>query len=143
MIVLKTTDEYKFGQTNIVSHLGEIKIGEDGLIHIPDDRAEEAKLLVDRGINFFFHGEEIKPQTKESEEDLSKKKENDDIKPQIEEVEVLDEFGYTPEKNAMIELIQSKSQPELVAFCKEAGFPRTEWEFLKKADIKKYLIRKL
>jgi hypothetical protein len=147
MIVLKTTDTWKHGQKNIVPYLGEIEIGEDGLIHVDLEKAEAAQKLIDLDINFHHHKpkeEKIKPQTTEEDEDLSKKKEDkDSLITQVEESDILDESGFSAEKVELVELIRSQTVEQLRSTCKELGYKKIEWENLKKAELRRYLIKKL
>lgn len=56
-IVLITTDEWKWGQTNTVSALGTIEIDKEGKIYVEPHLASQAQALVDKNINFYFEGQ--------------------------------------------------------------------------------------
>jgi len=100
---LVTEHEYKFGQKNIVPHLGLIEISTEGFIEIPEDQEKLALSLVEDDLGFSIVGEDkiividsnpIEKTEKEKEEDLKKKSEDNDLgdksegdglKPQIED----------------------------------------------------------
>lgn len=52
MITLKTSDKFKFGQTNVLPFVGETKISHKGEIFVED--LETAKALEKSGIGFFI-----------------------------------------------------------------------------------------
>ena len=142
MTKLRTEEQYKFGQTNIIPVAGEVKISEEGIIEVDDAIAQD---VVNSNCGFsFLEGEEPAKQEdqnigQEEEEDLSKKQEDDFNK---EEEDLLEKASSDAQPS--LEDIKAELGKSTLAELKELAkpFPSAEWRTLVKDDLIEYLASK-
>lgn len=158
MTQLKTEQEYKFGQKNVLPIVGEIQISNEGIIEV--ETTEIAQQIEDLEIGFTIVGkkvestttttltestttttvkvEEIKPKVEVDNLSGTDKK-VDTIAPQTTESTVLDtttteQTTQAPSQDLTLESLTVDKLRELAA-----PFPKEEWNALKKAELVTYL----
>lgn len=149
MTQLKTEQEFKFGQKNVLPIVGEIQISNEGIIEV--ETVEIAQQIEDLKIGFSIVGKIVKPTTITTVkiEEIKPKviidnlsgvdKKVDTIALQTSESTVLDtttieQTIQVPSQDLTLESLTVDKLRELAV-----PFPKEEWSTLKKAELVTYL----
>lgn len=130
---LTTTHKWKAGHTNVIPFVGEVTYDETASIEVEEHHVEPLKKAMPE-----FDPDAIKPQVQQN--DLSSGRESeDDIAPQIQEAEPLAKDSSKREE--LLETLSSLTKAELQEMA--ADFPKPDWAYLNKEDLKSYLADQL
>jgi hypothetical protein len=153
MAKLKTEEQYKFGQTNIIPFAGEVKISDKGIIEVDDDVAQD---IVNSNIGFSFveegrggpvkgpADEELGDNLGQQESDDLSKQDQDDLGKQEPNEEEEIEKAEAQNTQPSLEDVKAELDKSTLAELKELAkpFPSAEWRNLAKAELIDYLASK-
>lgn len=156
-VKIKTKDQFKYGQKNVVPYLGTVQIDENGIVEV--STMEIAKKIVDCNIGFsLVEGTEttttttqapvttttteIVETTTQAPEEIVKKTEDENLGGMSEDS---NDIGSENVKMSKEEQLRAEFEllnvPDLQAMANP--FPKKDWQNLKKADLINYLVNKL
>lgn len=153
MAKLKTEEQYKFGQTNIIPFAGEVKISDKGIIEVDDEIAQD---IVNSNIGFSFveegQGGPVKGPAddglgdnlgQQEPDDLSKQDQDNLGKQEPNEEEEIEKGGVNSNQPSL-EDVKAELDKNTLAELKELAkpFPSAEWRHLAKAELVDYLASK-
>ena len=140
---LKTDEQYKWGQKNIIPVVGEVSISDEGIIEV--ESLEIAKEIEACDIGFHIVGKQSSTTTTSTTSTTSTTT-IDPIKSKVDEDKLNNKGedsleGEEDEKNELLKSFDTKTYAELKELAKP--FPGSEWRSLNKEGLIGYLKSKL
>lgn len=147
MVQLKTEQQFKWGQKNIIPFVGEVSISSEGIIEVASQ--ELAEQIVQSNVGFSIIEKVGKTTTTTTQQSsTTTTTTSTPLNPKTEEDDLGDKGGNendlgggNDEKDELLKSLEGKSLAELKELAKP--FPSAEWRSLNKEKLTDYLKSKL